>query len=119
MVRNILLIHALFAATVPLCLDLLSGKVEWERLVHRDPPPAPIHIKSSYATETPVTDSGRLLIRRSARIYCIEGPRCREGSEKGNRHDKSQDLTPPLLRQCQCGSRSSSRDHFDGLGRAA
>ncbi len=43
-----------------LCLDLLSGKVKWERLVHRGPPPAPIHVKNSYATETPVTDGDRV-----------------------------------------------------------
>ena len=43
-----------------LCLDLLSGKVQWERLVHRGPPPAPVHVKNSYATETPVTDGNRV-----------------------------------------------------------
>ena len=43
-----------------LCLDLLSGKVEWERLVHWGPPPAPVHVKNSYATETPVTDGDRV-----------------------------------------------------------
>ena len=39
-----------------LCLDLFTGKVRWERLVHRGEPPAPTHVKNSYATETPVTD---------------------------------------------------------------
>ena len=55
---------------------------QWERLVHRGPPPAPVHVKNSYATETPVTDGDRLLIRSSARIYCIQGPRAGEGPEK-------------------------------------
>jgi len=43
-----------------LCLDLLSGKVLWEQVVHRGPPPTPIHLKNSYASETPVTDGRRV-----------------------------------------------------------
>ena len=43
-----------------LCLDLLSGKVLWERLVHKGQPATPIHIKNSYASETPVTDGKRV-----------------------------------------------------------
>jgi outer membrane protein assembly factor BamB len=43
-----------------LCLDLISGKMRWQRLVHQGPPPAPVHVKNSYATETPVTDGDRL-----------------------------------------------------------
>jgi outer membrane protein assembly factor BamB len=43
-----------------LCLDLLSGQVLWERLVQRGPPPAPTHVKNSYASETPVTDGERV-----------------------------------------------------------
>jgi outer membrane protein assembly factor BamB len=39
-----------------LCLDLSTGKVRWEHVVHRGEPPGPIHIKNSYASETPVTD---------------------------------------------------------------
>jgi len=42
------------------CLDLGSGKVLWERLVHRGKPPAPTHVKNSYATETPVADAQRV-----------------------------------------------------------
>lgn len=38
------------------CLDLVSGKVLWERLVHEGTPARPIHAKNSYASETPVTD---------------------------------------------------------------
>jgi outer membrane protein assembly factor BamB len=42
------------------CLDLACGKVLWERLVHRGEPAMPIHIKNSYASETPVTDGQRV-----------------------------------------------------------
>jgi outer membrane protein assembly factor BamB len=43
-----------------LCLDLATGKVQWERAVHRGAPPAPIHLKNSYGAETPVTDGERV-----------------------------------------------------------
>jgi outer membrane protein assembly factor BamB len=39
-----------------ICLDLSTGKVRWERVVHRGEPARPIHLKNSYASETPVTD---------------------------------------------------------------
>ncbi|MBW7866643.1 MAG: PQQ-binding-like beta-propeller repeat protein [Candidatus Hydrogenedens sp.] len=42
------------------CLDLESGAVFWERQVHEGVPAWPIHIKNSYASETPVTDGERL-----------------------------------------------------------
>jgi hypothetical protein len=42
------------------CLDFASGKVRWERVVHRGPPPEPIHLKNSYASETPCTDGERV-----------------------------------------------------------
>jgi len=43
-----------------LCLDLATGKVQWEKTVHRGPPRTPIHLKSSYGAETPVTDGQRI-----------------------------------------------------------
>jgi outer membrane protein assembly factor BamB len=43
-----------------LCLDLPSGKVLWERLVHHGLLPGPAHSKNSYASETPVTDGQRV-----------------------------------------------------------
>lgn len=42
------------------CLDLESGKVRWKEKVREGRPPGPIHIKNSYASETPVTDSERV-----------------------------------------------------------
>ncbi len=41
-------------------LDLATGKVQWEETVHRGAPPTPIHLKSSYGAETPVTDGERV-----------------------------------------------------------
>ncbi len=43
-----------------LCLDLLTGKVQWERQVHQGPPPGPKHVKNSFASATPMTDGQRV-----------------------------------------------------------
>lgn len=48
-----------------ICLDLKSGETRWERLVHEGQPQSAIHIKSSFASETPVTDGER--------VYCCFG----------------------------------------------
>jgi outer membrane protein assembly factor BamB len=42
------------------CLDLDDGRVLWEQLAHQGVPTSPIHLKNSYASETPVTDGQRL-----------------------------------------------------------
>jgi outer membrane protein assembly factor BamB len=42
------------------CLDLKSGKILWEQLAHQGIPSTTIHIKNSYASETPVTDGQRV-----------------------------------------------------------
>jgi outer membrane protein assembly factor BamB len=56
-----------------LCLDLLSGKVFWERLVHRGIPPGPVHIKNSYASETPVTDGERVYAYfGNVGVFCLD-----------------------------------------------
>jgi outer membrane protein assembly factor BamB len=43
-----------------LCLDLATGKVQWEKTVHRGAPRSAIHLKNSYGAETPVTDGERI-----------------------------------------------------------
>ena len=43
-----------------LCLDLDSGKILWDKEVHRGKPRSSIHLKNSYASETPVTDGKHL-----------------------------------------------------------
>lgn len=48
-----------------LCLNLKTGKVIWQKEVHKAKPKTGIHIKSSYASETPVTDGKR--------VYCYFG----------------------------------------------
>jgi outer membrane protein assembly factor BamB len=48
-----------------ICLDLKTGATRWERQVHEGQPQSAIHIKSSFASETPVTDGER--------VYCCFG----------------------------------------------
>lgn len=48
-----------------ICLDLTSGKTLWTKTVHVGKPVTAIHLKSSYASETPVTDGQR--------VYCYFG----------------------------------------------
>jgi outer membrane protein assembly factor BamB len=43
-----------------LCLDLATGKIVWNEVVHKAAPQNPVHIKNSYASETPVTDGERV-----------------------------------------------------------
>jgi outer membrane protein assembly factor BamB len=43
-----------------LCLDLKTGATLWDRLVHEAPPASSIHLKNSFASETPVVDAERL-----------------------------------------------------------
>lgn len=48
-----------------ICLALDDGSVIWEKTVHEGVPEKSLHIKNSYASETPVTDGER--------IYCYFG----------------------------------------------
>lgn len=43
-----------------LCLDLKTGATLWDYLVHEGPPSSAIHLKNSFASETPVVDDERL-----------------------------------------------------------
>ena len=43
-----------------LCLDLNTGATLWDYLAHEAPPATSIHLKNSFASETPVVDDQRL-----------------------------------------------------------
>lgn len=43
-----------------ICLDVDTGAQRWETVVHKGVPTAPVHVKNSYASETPVTDGKRV-----------------------------------------------------------
>lgn len=44
------------------CLSLENGDVLWKKKVHEGTPQSAIHVKSSFASETPVTDGERLYV---------------------------------------------------------
>ena len=54
-------------------LDLESGLVLWERQVHEGKPQTAIHLKNSYASETPVTDGERVYVLfGNLGVYCFD-----------------------------------------------
>lgn len=56
-----------------LCLDVGTGSIRWERQVHEGVPETPIHIKSSYASETAITDGDRVYVCfGSVGLYCFD-----------------------------------------------
>ncbi|HVU89313.1 MAG TPA: PQQ-binding-like beta-propeller repeat protein [Pirellulales bacterium] len=42
------------------CLDRTDGRLLWERVAHEGVPPQSVHLKNTYASETPVTDGERV-----------------------------------------------------------
>ena len=59
-----------------LCLDLSTGKTLWERAAHEGKPSHGHHVKSSYASETPVTDGKRIYVcfgNLGVFCYTLEG----------------------------------------------
>ena len=56
-----------------ICLDLESGKTRWEQTVQQGSPNGPIHLKNSYASETPVTDGERVYAYfGNEGLYCLD-----------------------------------------------
>ena len=59
-----------------ICLNLADGKVLWEKLARKGKPLGTIHIKNSYATETPLTDGERVYAyfgNHGLYCYSVEG----------------------------------------------
>jgi outer membrane protein assembly factor BamB len=55
------------------CLDLDSGKILWKQEVHQGQPQVPRHPKSTYASETPVTDGQRVYVLfGDVGLYCYD-----------------------------------------------
>ncbi len=55
------------------CLELTSGEVRWERTVHKGRPSMPIHLKNSYASETPATDEAHVFACfGNVGIFCFD-----------------------------------------------
>lgn len=56
-----------------LCLDLDTGKTLWERTAQQGRPDLPLHIKNTYASETPVTDGERVYVAfGNVGLFCYD-----------------------------------------------
>ena len=56
-----------------LCLDWKTGKTLWQREVHQGRPASPVHLKNTYASETPVTDGERVYACfGSVGVFCLD-----------------------------------------------
>ncbi len=54
-------------------LDLDTGSLNWSKTVHQGIPQTPIHLKNSFASETPVTDGEHLyVVFAGVGIYCFD-----------------------------------------------
>lgn len=55
------------------CLDATTGKVLWQHVAHKGEPQHPIHVKASYASETPVSDGERVYAYfGNVGLYCYD-----------------------------------------------
>lgn len=55
-----------------LCIDLNDGQVLWNQLIHEGAPESTIHVKNTYASETPVTDGQRVYAYfGNLGVYCL------------------------------------------------
>jgi outer membrane protein assembly factor BamB len=55
------------------CIDFNSGKILWEKLAHQAVPKHSLHIKNTYASETPVTDGQRVYAYfGNIGLYCYD-----------------------------------------------
>ncbi len=55
------------------CFDWDSGKILWEKTVHTGKPAQPVHVKNTYASETPVTDGQRVYFYfGNVGVFCFD-----------------------------------------------
>lgn len=55
------------------CIDLGGGKILWEQVAHKAVPRHPLHVKNTYASETPVTDGQRVYAYfGNVGLYCYD-----------------------------------------------
>jgi len=58
---------------VVMCIEGDTGQVLWQRVAREGRPSSAIHLKNSYASETPVTDGERLYVYvGAAGLYCYD-----------------------------------------------
>ena len=58
---------------IVLCRDFKTGKVLWEKEVHKGKPPGATHVKNSYASETPVVDDAHVYaVFGNLGVFCLD-----------------------------------------------
>src|SRR5262245_30132494 len=88
------------------CYDFATGKLRWERTAHKGIPNGPIHLKNTYASETPVTDGQHIYASfGNLGVYCFD----MDGNAKW-----SKPVEPPKTRM-GWGAGSSPVLHDDRL----
>ncbi len=56
-----------------LCLNLDDGKIEWQKTVHQGKPQTSIHVKNSFASETPTTDGKHVYaVFGGVGVFCLD-----------------------------------------------
>jgi len=54
-------------------IDLPTGRIKWETTVHKGTPASSIHLKNSFASETPVTDGTHVYVCfGNVGIFCLD-----------------------------------------------
>lgn len=54
------------------CLDLNDGQILWNKLIHEGKPESTIHVKNTFASETPVTDGERVYVYfGNLGVFCL------------------------------------------------
>ena len=55
------------------CFDWNSGRILWEKTVYTGKPAQPVHVKNTYASETPVTDGRRVYFYfGNVAVFCFD-----------------------------------------------
>lgn len=55
------------------CIDFNNGKPLWDKVVHKGNPGEPIHLKNTYASETPATDGEHVFVYfGNLGLYCYD-----------------------------------------------
>jgi outer membrane protein assembly factor BamB len=55
------------------CYDFADGKLRWQQTLHKGLPAGPIHLKNTYASETPVTDGQHVYAYfGNLGVYCYD-----------------------------------------------
>jgi outer membrane protein assembly factor BamB len=88
------------------CYDFNTGKLRWEQTLHNGTPGGPIHLKNTYASETPVTDGQHVYVYvGNLGVYCYD----MDGNHKWSKP------IPPQKTRMGWGTGSSPILHEDRL----